>query len=139
MKVLCLKDFNSFPSFFSLRYCEAMAPLIYFTLLVTLMSCALVHSQYLPTWESLDKRPLPPWYDKAKFGIFVHWGVFSVPGFGSEWFWWYWKREASAQYVEFMKKNFRPGFSYADFGPMFRAELYEPEKWADLFAKSGAK
>lgn len=116
-----------------------MAPLIYFTLLVTLMSCALVHSRYLPTWESLDKRPLPPWYDKAKFGIFVHWGVFSVPAFGSEWFWWYWKREASAQYVEFMKKNFRPGFSYADFGPMFRAELYEPEKWADLFAKSGAK
>lgn len=42
---------------------------------------------YDPTWESLDSRPLPAWFDKAKFGIFIHWGVFSVPSFGSEWFW----------------------------------------------------
>lgn len=116
-----------------------MAPLTYFTLLVTLMSSALIHSQYLPTWDSLDKRPLPSWYDEAKFGIFVHWGVFSVPGFGSEWFWWFWKGEQASAYVEYMKNNYRPGFSYADFAPMFKAELYEPEKWADLFAKSGAK
>lgn len=40
-----------------------------------------------PTWKSLDARPLPAWFDQAKFGIFVHWGVFSVPSFGSEWFW----------------------------------------------------
>lgn len=40
-----------------------------------------------PTWESLDARQLPAWFDKAKFGIFIHWGVFSVPSFGSEWFW----------------------------------------------------
>lgn len=42
---------------------------------------------YDPTWESLDRRPLPAWFDQAKFGIFIHWGVFSVPSFGSEWFW----------------------------------------------------
>jgi alpha-L-fucosidase len=46
---------------------------------------------YTPDWPSLDSRPLPSWYDDAKFGIFVHWGVFSVPAYGSEWFWWYWK------------------------------------------------
>ena len=46
---------------------------------------------YQPTWDSLDKRPLPSWYDEAKFGIFIHWGVFSVPSFVSEWFWWYWQ------------------------------------------------
>lgn len=40
-----------------------------------------------PTWESLDARQLPAWFDKAKFGVFIHWGVFSVPSFGSEWFW----------------------------------------------------
>ena len=50
----------------------------------------LVHT-YQPTWDSLDSRPLPAWYDEAKFGIFIHWGVFSVPSFVSEWFWWYWK------------------------------------------------
>ena len=48
-------------------------------------------SKYLPTWKSLDTRPLPKWYDEAKFGIFVHWGVFSVPSYMSEWFWWSWK------------------------------------------------
>lgn len=46
--------------------------------------------QYEATWESLDSRPLPEWYDKAKVGIFLHWGVFSVPSFGSEWFWSSW-------------------------------------------------
>lgn len=47
--------------------------------------------RYTPDWNSLDSRPLPSWYDDAKFGIFIHWGVFSVPAYGSEWFWWYWK------------------------------------------------
>lgn len=47
--------------------------------------------KYLPEWESLDTRPLPEWYDDAKFGIFVHWGVYSVPSFGSEWFWINWQ------------------------------------------------
>jgi len=46
---------------------------------------------YDPTWESLDARPLPDWYDKNKIGIFIHWGVFSVPGFKTEWFWQNWK------------------------------------------------
>jgi hypothetical protein len=48
-------------------------------------------TQYTPTWDSLDSRPLPQWYDEAKFGIFIHWGVFSVPSFGSEWFWNNWQ------------------------------------------------
>lgn len=48
-------------------------------------------NQYSPTWDSLDSRPLPTWYDDAKIGIFIHWGVFSVPSFGSEWFWNNWK------------------------------------------------
>src|SRR5207237_3098428 len=46
---------------------------------------------YDPTWESLDSRPLPDWFDKIKIGIFIHWGVYSVPAFGSEWFWQFWQ------------------------------------------------
>lgn len=46
---------------------------------------------YEPTWPSLDSRPLPGWYDQSKIGIFIHWGVFSVPGIASEWFWRQWK------------------------------------------------
>lgn len=47
--------------------------------------------KYLPTWHSLDKRPIPTWFDRAKVGIFLHWGVFSVPSVHSEWFWEDWK------------------------------------------------
>lgn len=55
--------------------------------LVALVLIGTSRAQYKPNWESLDSRPLPEWYDQAKFGIFIHWGVFSVPSFGSEWFW----------------------------------------------------
>lgn len=47
--------------------------------------------KYSPKWPSLDSRPLPEWFDRAKIGIFLHWGLYSVPGFGSEWFWSNWK------------------------------------------------
>ena len=60
-------------------------------------------THYDPTWDSLDKRPLPSWYDEAKFGIFIHWGVFSVPSFVSEWFWWYW--QVCAFFVYLLYKN----------------------------------
>lgn len=53
-----------------------------------LVPVLLVAAKYEPNWKSIDSRPLPDWYDQAKFGIFIHWGVFSVPSFGSEWFWW---------------------------------------------------
>ena len=96
-------------------------------------------AQYEPTWESLDSRPLPHWYDEAKFGIFMHWGVFSVPSFGDEWFWYFWKTEKIQKYVEFMKKNYPPTFEYPDFAPMFTAEFFDPDAWADLLQKSGAR
>ena len=60
------------------------------------------YAQYKPTWESLDSRPLPSWYDEAKFGIFIHWGVYSVPSFGSEWFWYRRKGQQRPEYVEFV-------------------------------------
>lgn len=96
-------------------------------------------TRYEPTWDSLDSRPIPAWYDKAKFGIFMHWGLFSVPSFSSEWFWWCWKGQKKPECVDFMKKNYRPGFTYADFAPMFKAEFFNPDHWADLLARSGAR
>ncbi|CAK8697412.1 unnamed protein product [Clavelina lepadiformis] len=94
---------------------------------------------YEPTWDSLDKRPIPSWYDEAKFGIFMHWGVFSVPSFENEWFWWNWKGAKIPSYIEFMKENYPPNFEYADFAPQFTAEFFDPDSWADLFKASGAK
>ncbi|KAK8788168.1 hypothetical protein V5799_022055 [Amblyomma americanum] len=95
-------------------------------------------ARYTPDWPSLDTRPLPPWFDEAKIGIFLHWGVFSVPSFGSEWFWHNW-HEGQPAYVEFMRLNYRPGFTYPDFAPQFTAEFFDPDHWADIFAKSGAR
>lgn len=58
-------------------------------LFVSLICGAL--TAYEPTWESLETRPLPKWYDEAKIGIFIHWGVYSVPSYDGEWFWKHWK------------------------------------------------
>jgi hypothetical protein len=56
---------------------------------VVVFCCSLLPStkqQYTPDWASLDTRPLPTWYDESKIGIFIHWGVFSVPSIASEWY-----------------------------------------------------
>ena len=109
-----------------------------------LLLCGLASAQYKPDWDSLDARPLPAWYDQAKFGIFMHWGVFSVPSYGggksaSEWFWWDWKGAKSPWAVEFMEKNYLSSFTYPDFAPQFQAELFDPSEWAQLLSASGAR
>ncbi|XP_077052389.1 tissue alpha-L-fucosidase-like [Siphateles boraxobius] len=110
------------------------------SLLLCLLSCASSFgARYTPDWASLDSRPLPEWYDEVKFGIFVHWGVFSVPAFGSEWFWWNWKGAHNLEYILFMIKNYPPGFSYTEFAPDFHAQFFDPDEWADIFEASGAK
>lgn len=66
--------------------------------------------QYEPNWDSLDARPIPDWYDKAKIGIFIHWGVFSVPSMGTEWFWAFWNdggRFFSIRFARTILKNCR--------------------------------
>lgn len=95
--------------------------------------------RYEPTWESLDSRPLPNWYDKAKIGIFVHWGVYSVPTMGTEWFWTNWRDQHAPSYVAYMEKNFKPGFTYQEFAKEFTAEHFDSNEWATIFQDSGAK
>jgi alpha-L-fucosidase len=91
------------------------------------------------TWESLDSRPLPSWYDEAKFGIFIHWGVFSVPSYGNEWFWEQWQQQHQHDYQAFVNQTEIPRFSYTDYAHRFDATLYNPQVWADAFSKSGAQ
>ncbi|XP_005102731.1 alpha-L-fucosidase [Aplysia californica] len=114
---------------------------VVFCLLVSAASLSLLQvvNAYEPNWKSLDSRPLPGWYDDAKLGIFVHWGVFSVPSYSSEWFWWNWKGLPTPAVVEFMLQNYPPDFTYADFGKQFTAEFFEGGEWANMFQKSGAK
>jgi alpha-L-fucosidase len=96
--------------------------------------------RYEPTWESLKRYEVPEWYKDAKFGIFIHWGVYSVPAFGSEWY----PREMYQQgrrEFEHHVKTYGPQskFGYKDFIPMFKAERYDPAAWARLFKEAGAR
>lgn len=102
--------------------------------------------RYSPSWDSLDQRPTPQWWKDAKFGVFVFWGPASVPAFSprgeySEWYW-YWIENAKTQRPacrEFHHKVYGENFEYADFLPLFRGELFDPEEWAKLIERSGAK
>ena len=95
---------------------------------------------YAPTWDSLAKHTAPAWFDDAKFGIFFHWGIYSVPAFENEWY-------SRNMYIEGSRANkfhnlvYGPPskFGYKDFIPMFRAEKFNPEEWAELLRKAGAK
>jgi alpha-L-fucosidase len=107
---------------------------------------------YEPTWASLDARPVPRWYRDAKFGIFIHWGVYSVPAWapvprdgkvtGSEpYAEWYWRKldDKDGATWKFHAETYGETFMYQDFAARFTAELFDPARWADLFARSGAR
>jgi alpha-L-fucosidase len=101
-------------------------------------------TKYEPNWDSLMKRPLPTWFDQAKVGVFIHWGVYSVPSFGSEWYWWdldgdIAKPDAEARAVRAFHNRTYHDLSYQDFAPMFKAELFDPAEWASLLKQAGVK
>jgi alpha-L-fucosidase len=91
-------------------------------------------------WESLQKFEAPDWYRDAKFGIFIHWGVYSVPAFGSEWYPRLMYQTGSPEFKHHIA-TYGPQdkFGYKDFVPKFKAERYDPVAWAELFKKAGAK
>jgi alpha-L-fucosidase len=95
---------------------------------------------FRPDWESLQKYEAPEWYKDAKFGIFIHWGLYSVPAFGNEWYPRSMYSEHSEEYKHHVATYGPPDkFGYKEFIPMFKAEHYDPAAWADLFKKAGAK
>src|SRR5580765_3136021 len=120
-----------------------------FVLLLT-GAAALAGPKYDATWDSLDKRPTPAWFTDAKFGIFIHWGLYSVPSYApvipgklayAEWYWnsmTNGRDNPKANGVQtgtwaFHQKQYGADFAYQNFAPQFRAELYDPDHWADVF------
>jgi len=91
-------------------------------------------------WGSLSRFRVPEWYRRAKFGIFIHWGVYSVPSFGSEWYSRNMYIQGSPEF-EHHVKTYGPHkeFGYKDFIPMFKADKFDPEAWAELFHQAGAR
>ena len=71
------------------------AKLLTLWFIISLVSVNSLRKRFEPTWESLDTHVAPSWYDEAKLGIFMHWGLYSVPSFGTEWFWEEWKGKKS--------------------------------------------
>jgi len=95
---------------------------------------------FQPNWPSLNHYTVPDWYRDAKFGIFIHWGVYSVPAYGNEWY----PREMYKEGTDIYKHHIatygtQDKFGYKDFIPMFKAEKFDPDQWAELFKKAGAK
>ncbi len=95
---------------------------------------------YSPTWQSLQNYTTPDWFRDAKFGIFIHWGVYSVPAFGNEWY-------PRNMYIpgsyehEFHAETFgsHTEFGYKDFIPQFKAEKFDAAEWTQLFKDAGAR
>lgn len=98
---------------------------------------------YENNWESLNSRHVPDWFADAKFGIFIHWGLYSVPAYTekgqyAEWYMQQIRDENSAA-RKFHDRVYAPGTQYEDFVSGFKAELFDADEWAQLFEKSGAK
>lgn len=95
---------------------------------------------FRPDWESLQNYRAPAWYEDAKFGIFIHWGLYSVPAFASEWYSRNMYQPGSKEFQHHIA-TYGPQnkFGYKDFIPMFKAEHFDPQVWARLFREAGAK
>jgi alpha-L-fucosidase len=91
-------------------------------------------------WSSLQEYTPPLWYEDAKFGIFLHWGVYSVPAFDNEWYSRNMYLEGSPSFSHHVE-TYGPhrDFGYKDFIPEFRMENYDPDAWATLFRQAGAQ
>ena len=91
-----------------------------------------------PNWESLKQFRIPEWYQDAKFGIFIHWGLYSVPAYDNEWYSRNMYLQGDVAY-EHHQKTYGNKFGYKDFIPMFTAEHWNPNEWASLIKDAGAR
>jgi alpha-L-fucosidase len=101
--------------------------------------------RFQPNWESITAQyQVPQWYQDAKLGIFIHWGVYSVPAYHDEWYpRWMYQSGPKVRGLAFDHHIATYGpqdkFGYKDFIPMFKAEKWDPQAWARLFKESGAQ
>ncbi|MEO6816727.1 MAG: alpha-L-fucosidase [Edaphobacter sp.] len=98
----------------------------------------MIAGPFQPTWESLrDNYHVPSWFNQAKFGIFIHWGLYSIPAHGNEWYIKHMYTTDSEWHTEHYGSPDK--FGYKDFIPLFTVKKYEPNDWAQLFQRAGAK
>lgn len=103
-------------------------------------SVIFAQQKYEPLWESLQKHPVPQWFADAKFGIYAHWGIYSVPAYDNEWYPHNMYIEDSHVYQHHIAAYGDPSrYGYKDFIPLFQAEKFNADEWADLYVRAGAK
>ena len=126
---------------------------IFVTLSVIFLGLSRSYSQelYKQNWESIDSRPIPQWFTDAKFGIFIHWGLYSVPAWAptkgkvyEKYAEWYWARQNPEDkpvqsFTDFHNRVYGEKIKYQDFVEDFKAEMFDPERWAEIIKQSGAK
>ncbi len=95
---------------------------------------------FKPDWQSLSKNQIPAWFRDAKFGIFTHWGLYSVPAYRNEWYPRNMYRQGTKEY-EHHRQVYGPQnkFGYKDFIPLFKAKNFDADKWLALFKQAGAR
>jgi alpha-L-fucosidase len=95
---------------------------------------------FRPTWVSLSNYEVPQWYINGKFGIFIHWGIYSVPAFGNEWYPRNMYEKGSPEFEHHLREyGSQVRFGYKDFISQFTADRFDPDHWAELFRKAGAR
>ncbi|MFI3321729.1 MAG: alpha-L-fucosidase [Rikenellaceae bacterium] len=116
--------------------------ILFFACFTLLNSCSEEQpkpQKYNPTWESLaNHNEQPEWLKDAKLGIYFHWGAYCVPAFQGEWYPRNMYRKGDNAYNHH-RETYGDDFNYHDFVPMFKAEKFDPAKWAELFKEAGAK
>lgn len=111
-----------------------------YALILAVTALSLSAAPYQATWDSLSQHPDPEWFRDAKFGIYFHWGVYSVPAHKTEWYPHYMYDENHPIYKHHVEKYGHPGvFGYKDFIKDFKAEHFDPGAWAELFKEAGAR
>ncbi len=104
---------------------------------------ASAQKKYEANWESIQEHGYPQWFKDAKLGIFIHWGLYSVPSYSApeQYAEWYLRglQTGDTTRVNFQKKVFGNDFKYRDYAPLFKAELFDANEWASLFKRAGAK
>ncbi len=117
-------------------------------LVVSLYAFTVFAQKFEANWASLNQRGIPAWFNQDKFGIFIHWGVYAVPSYapviensGDSYAEWYWHQieEGNDKFTSFHNKNYGKDFQYPQFEKEFKAGMFNPQQWADVFKKSGAK
>ncbi|MDR0698349.1 MAG: alpha-L-fucosidase [Tannerella sp.] len=96
---------------------------------------------FQPDWGNIaENYTIPKWFSDAKFGIFIHWGVYAVPAFVNEWYPRNMYQKDSREYLHHIETwGAHTEFGYKDFIPVFKAEKFNADEWAELFRESGAR